>query len=113
MNRPYFIIESDNKIQKIFLSEILFIGIEEDRTIFQLITQKKYCEKSLKEIEEVMPKYFFRISRNYIVNTIFIKEFIKKDKLLVLTDGAKLIVSQRNTPPLIRLIRYLSVNNGT
>lgn len=113
MNRPYFIIESENKIQKIFLADILFIALEEDMTIFQLITQKKYCDKSLKEIGEVMPKYFFRISRHYIVNTIFIKEFIKKDKLLILTDGTKLIVSQRNVPPLIRLMRNLSVNNGT
>jgi DNA-binding LytR/AlgR family response regulator len=110
MDRPYYLIECESKIQKIFLSDILYIGIVEERTTFQLTNQRRYCEISLKDLEEIMPNDFLRISRNYIVNTTIIQEFIKKDRVLVLFNGHRLTVSQRNVSHLTHFMRKMSVS---
>ncbi|MFW5804070.1 MAG: LytR/AlgR family response regulator transcription factor [bacterium] len=109
MKKPYYLVETESKMQKIFLSDILYIGIVNDRTTFQLTEGKKYTEKTLKEIESLFPNYFFRISRYYIINIFYISEFIKKDKIIILSNGDKLIVSQRRASKICQFLRKMSI----
>ncbi len=110
MEDNYFLIETECKIQKIYLSEILYISIDSGITYFQLLNIQVGCNKSLKELSECLPDYFVRINRFCTINIFTVIEFIKKDRILILSNKERLIVSYRNVKNVINILRIHSIN---
>ncbi len=110
MINSYYLIENESSVQKVYLSEIVYIIYEDYMTTFQLKQTKKYSNKSLKGVEESLPPTFIRINRNCIVNSLAIAEFIKKDRSIILSTGESLTVSYRNVNRLIDLLHEQSIN---
>lgn len=59
--------------------------------------ERHLVSRNLKEFEEILPHpEFFRIHQSHLVNTAFVKKFLKEDGgYAVLQDGAKVPVSRR------------------
>jgi len=110
MINSYYLIENESKVQKVYLSEIIYIIYEDYTATFQLLTTKKYGNKSLKETVANLPPFFVRINRNCIVNSLAIVEFIKKDRSLILSNGESLTVSHRNVNRILDKLRKQSIN---
>ena len=101
--------ETNNKSQKIVIqnnnsylfldySDILWLEADHNYTKIYLINEKIISSaKPLKVYEDMLPKnIYFRIHKSYIINTNFIKEYLRDSKgtLVVLSNDKKLRVAQ-------------------
>ncbi|MGE5627771.1 MAG: LytR/AlgR family response regulator transcription factor [Solirubrobacterales bacterium] len=95
IEKKYFSIDIGNRIVNVQPDKILFFETDKDHRIRLRTFDENiefYC--SLKEIEKILPPYFYRCHRSYIVNTRNIKS-IDKDKLIVnMTNGDKCYLSK-------------------
>jgi len=64
------------------------------------------ASKTLKEMEQMLPsKHFFRAHRSHIINTSFIKSYLKEGNgLIVLEDGTQIPLSRRQKDQFMRLL---------
>lgn len=59
--------------------------------------QKHIASKTLKDFEQLLPSYFVRIHKSHLINTHFIKKYIKGEGgVVVMADASELEVSRRN-----------------
>jgi two-component system LytT family response regulator len=74
--------------------------------IFLKDGQKILISKTLKDIENVFSSHtFFRVHNSHLVNTTYIKKFIKSDvNMVVMTDGAEVEVSRRKKDELLKML---------
>ena len=87
-----------NKIYWVPIHEILFIQADTCYTYINLRSGEKLAvSKTMKRIEEALPKAVFaRIHHSYIVNILLVKYFLKDEGgYAVLENGKKLPVSRR------------------
>lgn len=110
MSNKFIVLECEMKILKISISDILYIKYEKELTTIILISGEKLCHKSLTELSKILPGTFIRINRNCIVNFHAIMEFNKKERLLILDNEDKLMVSHRNIKNITDAFRTLSVD---
>ena len=70
---------------------------------------KHVVSKALGEIEDLFPKRnFFRIHRSYLVNTNYIKRYIKSEgQQVVMEDGSILDVSHRKKEEFLKFMKQL------
>lgn len=96
VDREYITIDIGNKIINIKPCDILFFETDRDHRIRLHTIDENiefYC--SLKEIETIVPPYFYKCHRSYIVNTKNIKS-IDKDKLTInMINNDKCYISKR------------------
>lgn len=87
---------NEQEKRRIPFSSILYITIEDYLSTFVLSDQKNFvCSKSLCEIKDCLPCYFFQINRSCIVNLNEITSIKRHNRLVILTDESKHTVSVR------------------
>ncbi len=95
--KSYFIVREANKHHRFLCENISHITIQSYLcTIHRIVGDNAICTKSLSYFENLLlPSYFFRISRNAIVNIKQIEyvECKKRKRIVVLKKGDKLPVS--------------------
>ncbi len=97
MEKLFITIKSADIFKRIDTSQILYIQVDNDCSIFHLQNGERFsCSKSLREISELLPPSFFRINRNCLVNINKLSEFKIKKRKILLFDGSELTVSFRN-----------------
>ncbi len=99
-------IPSSDKIHLVDIKDIMFLKGEDNLTQFSLNDGRKiWCSKTLGTYENFEEFNFFRIHKNCIVNLNYIEEYVRGEGYVVMADKAKLEVSRRNKPILMRRLK--------
>jgi two-component system response regulator AgrA len=96
IEKRYISIEVGNKVINFNPDDILFFETEKDHRISIHAFDEQidfYC--SLKKIEKLIPRYFYKIHRSYIVNTRNIKSIDKNTYIVEMVNGDNCFVSKR------------------
>ncbi len=103
-------LHSQDKIQIVEISSIIRCESSINYTTFFFENGKQIVvSKTLKEFEDLLAEQgFFRVHQSHLVNTKFIKEFVKTDGgHLVLNDGKQIPVSVRKRPEVVKMLESL------
>lgn len=98
-----------NTLQKIHIvnvEEILRCESNINYTMFYFTDGTKLLvTKTLKEFDHLLSGHnFIRVHQSHLINTAFIKEFLKSEGVLVMKDGTKVPVSTRKKEVLMEMI---------
>lgn len=95
---PKIVLSTSDKISVVKVDDILRCESDNYYTMFYFIDgQKLLVSKTLKENEDLLKDHhFIRPHKSHLVNTIYIKNFLKHDNgEIILTDGTHIPVSRR------------------
>jgi two-component system LytT family response regulator len=96
-NKKKITINTDGKLIFIDADDILLVSGDGNYSTIELATnQKIVVTKKLKEVNSLLPQdHFFRIHNSFIINLNHLKEFIKSDGYVVLTNNKKIPVARQ------------------
>lgn len=94
------------KIHIVNVDEILRCESNINYTMFYFTDETKLLvTKTLKEFDKLLSEHgFIRVHQSHLINTKFIKEFIKSDGYIIMKDGSRVPVSTRKKQALMDLI---------
>lgn len=97
------------KIHIVNVEEILRCESSINYTMFYFTDNSKLLvTKTLKEFDNLLSEHhFIRVHQSHLINTHFIKEFLKSDGVIVMKDGTKVPVSTRKKQVLMDMIANL------
>ena len=98
------VVNSSNEMHFIAIDDIIRLESEKNYTDIYFTNGKRITSsKTLKYYEELLPELiFFRIHQKHLVNTSFIKKYLKEDgEYVLLKDQSKLAVSRRKKEGLL------------
>ena len=97
----YILVKSNGKLQKLYISDILYVEIYRKHLIFHTFADKF---ETLGKISETYIELICQVHQGYLVNMNYIKEFVNND--IVMTNGEKVMVSVRRKTEVLR--EYIS-----
>lgn len=94
------------KIHIVNVEEILRCESNINYTMFYFTDGSKLLvTKTLKEFDNLLSGHnFIRVHQSHLINTAFIKEFLKSDGIIVMKDGTRVPVSTRKKQVLMDMI---------
>lgn len=97
------------KIQIVNIEDIIRCESSVNYTTFYFMDGTKLLvTKTLKEFDKMLSEYnFFRVHQSHLINTEFIKEFLKTNGELVMKDGTKVPVSTRKKAQVMEMLNNL------
>jgi two-component system LytT family response regulator len=107
LNQPKRIaLNTLDKIHIVNVEEILRCESNINYTMFYFTDNTKLLvTKTLKEFDKLLSDHdFIRVHQSHLINTAFIKEFIKSDGYIIMKDGTKVPVSTRKKQVLMEMI---------
>lgn len=111
-NKPHerLALHTQDKIHIVNISDIIRCESNVNYTEFFFNGGKKLLvTKTLKDFEDLLTDQgFFRVHQSHLVNTKFIKEFVKTDGgYLIMNDGSNIPVSTRKRPDVVKMLEEL------
>jgi two-component system, LytTR family, response regulator len=103
-------LHTQDKIHIVNISDIIRCESNVNYTEFFFQNGKKLLvTKTLKDYEDLLSEQgFYRVHQSHLVNTRYIREFIKTDGgYLLLTDGSNVPVSTRKRPDVMKMLEEL------
>lgn len=103
-------LHSQDKINIVDISDILRCESSVNYTNFHFRDGKKMIvSKTLKEFEDLLNEQgFYRVHQSHLVNTKFIKEYVKiEGGHLIMIDGSMIPVSTRKRPEVMKMLEEL------
>ncbi|MBP2110056.1 LytR/AlgR family response regulator transcription factor [Paenibacillus silagei] len=101
-------IDTATQVININISEIQFLETDINHRIkIHSLNETIECYGTLKSVESLLPSYFCKVHRSYIVNTRYIKSIDKTQFTLNMTNKETVYVSKRNMQS---LLSYFSVS---
>ncbi len=103
-------LHTQDKIHVVNISDILRCESNVNYTEFHFVNAKKLLvTKTLKDFEDLLSEQgFYRVHQSHLVNTKYIKEFIKTDGgYIIMNDGSNVPVSTRKRPEVIKMLEEL------
>ncbi|HEY6160495.1 MAG TPA: LytTR family DNA-binding domain-containing protein [Bacteroidia bacterium] len=103
-------LHTQDKIHIVNISDIVRCEANVNYTEFYFNGGKKLLvTKTLKDFDEMLSDNgFFRVHQSHLVNTHYIKEFIKGDGgYLIMTDGSNVPVSSRKRAEVVKMLEEL------
>lgn len=103
-------LHSQDKINIVNISDILRCESSINYTEFHFVGAKKMLvSKTLKEFEDLLTELgFYRVHQSHLVNTKFIREYVKTDGgHLIMTDGSMIPVSTRKKAEVMKMLEEL------
>lgn len=96
-NKKKVTINTDGKLIFLDADDIIMVSSDGNYSTIELFNnQKIVVTKKLKEVNSLLPQnHFFRIHNSYIINLNHLKEFIKSDGYVVLTNNKKIPVARQ------------------
>lgn len=93
----------------VWLKDIVFCSASGNYTTFHLINNKQIViSKIIKEYEELLPtENFLRVHQSYLVNMNYVEKFTK-DHLLILQNGAEVMVASRKKDEVLNWLKQIS-----
>lgn len=97
------------KIQIVNIEDIIRCESSVNYTTFYFMDGTKLLvTKTLKEFDKMLSEFnFFRVHQSHLINTEFIKEFLKTNGELVMKDGTKVPVSTRKKAQVMEMLNNL------
>ena len=107
-NKPHdkLALHTQEKIHVVNISDILRCESNVNYTEFFFSNNKKMLvTKTLKDFEEILSDHgFFRVHQSHLVNTKYIKEFVKSEDALIMHDGTSVPVSTRKRAEVMKML---------
>lgn len=103
-------LHTQDKIHIVNIQDIIRCESNVNYTEFHFNTGKKLLvTKTLKDFEDLLfDQGFYRVHQSHLVNTKFIKEFVKTDGgYLIMNDGYSVPVSSRKRPEVVKMLEDL------
>ncbi len=103
-------LHTQDKIHIVNICDIIRCESSVNYTEFYFTTGKKLLvTKTLKDFEDLLnDQGFYRVHQSHLLNTKFIKEFIKTDGgYLLMNDGSTIPVSTRKRPEVMKMLEEL------
>lgn len=103
-------LHSQDKINIVDISTIIRCESDVNYTRFYFQDGKKLVvSKTLKEFEEILKEQgFYRVHQSHLINTKFIREFVKTDGgHLTMTDNSIIPVSTRKRPDVMKMLEEI------
>ncbi len=103
-------LHTQDKIHIVNISDILRCESSVNYTEFHFAGGKKLLvTRTLKEFEDLLCDLnFYRVHQSHLINTKFIKEFIKTDGgYILMNDGSNVPVSTRKRPEVMKMLEEL------
>ncbi len=102
-------LNTQEKIHIVNMTDILRCESNVNYTEFFFTNHKKIVvTKTLKEFEEILtPHGFYRVHQSHLINTAYLKEFIKSDDELLMTDDTRIPVSSRRRAEVMKMLEGL------
>jgi two-component system, LytTR family, response regulator len=108
-------LHTQEKIHVVNIEDILRCESNVNYTLFHFTpsadgkTPKKLLvTKTLKDFEEILSEHgFFRVHQSHLINTRYIKEFIKSEDQLVMNDNTQIPVSTRKRAEVMKMLDEL------
>ncbi|MBI5540817.1 MAG: response regulator transcription factor [Bacteroidia bacterium] len=103
-------LHTQDKIHIVNINDIIRCESNVNYTEFYFNNGKKLLvTKTLKDFEDLLnDQGFYRVHQSHLINTKFIKEFIKTDGgYLLMTDGSNVPVSTRKRPEVMKMLEEL------
>ncbi len=102
-------LNTQEKIHIVNIADILRCESNVNYTEFYFTNHKKIVvTKTLKEFEELLTAHgFYRVHQSHLVNTVYLKEFIKSEDMLILHDDTKIPVSSRRRAEVMKMLEGL------
>ncbi|MCW3085173.1 MAG: DNA-binding response regulator [Bacteroidetes bacterium] len=103
-------LHTQDKIHIVNIADVLRCESSINYTEFYFSNGKKLLvTKTLKDFEDLLSDQgFYRVHQSHLVNTKFIKEFVKTDGgYLLMTDGSQIPVSTRKRPEVMKMLEEL------
>ena len=97
MLKPTIItLKNENECKCIDLAELLYVCVDDYLSSFHLKNNQRFtCTKSLLEVESILPKSFFRLNRNCIIDIYSMDHIHLKNRTIHLSNTTNFIVSHR------------------
>jgi two-component system LytT family response regulator len=111
-NKPHqrLALHTQDKIHIVNISDIIRCESNVNYTEFHFANAKKMLvTKTLKDFDELLSDQgFYRVHQSHLVNTKYIREFVKTDGgYLMMTDGSNIPVSTRKRPEVMKMLEEL------
>ncbi|HEY1038390.1 MAG TPA: LytTR family DNA-binding domain-containing protein [Bacteroidia bacterium] len=111
-NKPHerLALHTQDKIHIVNINDIIRCESNVNYTEFFFNGGKKLLvTRTLKDFEDLLgDQGFFRVHQSHLVNTKFIKEFVKTDGgYLIMNDGSNIPVSTRKRPEVVKMLEEL------
>jgi two-component system LytT family response regulator len=111
-NKPHerLALHTQDKIHIVNINDIIRCESNVNYTEFHFINGKKLLvTKTLKDFEDLLSDQgFYRVHQSHLINTKYIKEFVKTDGgYLLMTDGCQVPVSTRKRPEVMKMLEEL------
>lgn len=103
-------LHSQDKIHVVNISEIIRCEASANYTEFFFSnTKRMLVTRTMKDFEELLAEHgFFRVHQSHLINTRYIKEFVKTDGgYIVMSDNSSVPVSMRKRQEVMRMIDEL------
>ena len=103
-------LHTHDKIHIVNIADIVRCESNVNYTEFHFAGGKKLLvTKTLKEFEDLLSDQgFYRVHQSHLINTRFIREFVKSDGgYLLMTDGCQVPVSTRKRPEVMKMLEEL------
>ncbi|MBC7862442.1 MAG: response regulator transcription factor [Bacteroidia bacterium] len=99
-------LHTQEKIHVVNITDIIRCESNVNYTEFFFANAKKMLvTKTLKDFEEILSEHgFFRVHQSHLVNTKYIKEFIKSEDSLVMNDNCHVPVSTRKRAEVMKML---------
>jgi len=100
-NNSFFFVKTENRMQRVNFSEILYIEGLKDYLIIQCKSEKVLCLQNFKKMEEALPESnFLRVHRSYIValdkiNSIERKRIYVGNKIIPIGDTYRKLFNEK------------------
>lgn len=111
-NKPHerLALHTQDKIHIVNINDIIRCESNVNYTEFHFAGGKKLLvTKTLKDFEDLLSNQgFYRVHQSHLINTRYIKEFVKTDGgYLLMTDGCNVPVSTRKRPEVMKMLEEL------
>lgn len=103
-------LHTQEKIHIVSIKDIIRCESSVNYTEFYFQNAKKLLvTRTLKEFEDLLTDQgFYRVHQSHLINTAYIKEFVKTDGgYLLMTDGCQVPVSTRKRPDVMKMLENL------
>ena len=102
-------LNTQEKIHIVNIADILRCESNVNYTEFYFINHKKIVvTKTLKDFEEILTSHgFYRVHQSHLINTAYLKEFIKSDDELLMSDDTRIPVSSRRRAEVMKMLEGL------
>lgn len=105
LRKPKIAIPTTRGIEMVNVDEIIYCEANSNYTVVYFHTTKKVVTKTLKEVEQQVQSYnFLRVHHSFLINLDHLKNYIKVEGFVEMSNGSKVSVSRSRKNDLMQFL---------